>query len=278
MLDIVKKTYRGIKRRLSPTSIPIIQKVEENHILSGDVALVTGGDGGIGSAIAKAFINAGAKVIITGRNETKLKACCDSLGESSNYIVLDQLNIEAFGEKIVEASKKFGKISIFINSSGTHISRKDVNYLNVSEKEYDSIMDLNLKGAYFLSQEVAKYYLKNNIQNARMIFISSSRGSEPAWSPYGISKSGINSMTKGLAKELISKGIIVNAIAPGPTATSLIDYKQGNSIYTDDNSIRRLTMPEEIAECAKFLCSGAGSTIVGETIHMSGGRGVIDIR
>ena len=143
--------------------------------------------------------------------------------------------------------------------------------------EYDRIMDINLKGVYFACIEMAKYW-KGNHRKGHILLISSSRGSEPAWSPYGISKWGINGMTKGLAEILTSEGIIVNAIAPGSTATPLLGIHEGDSIYSEDNKLGRMIVPDEIATYAKLLVSDAGDMLAGETIHISGGRGVWDIR
>lgn len=111
-----------------------------------------------------------------------------------------------------------------------------------------------------------------------ILLVSSSRGAEPAWSPYGISKWSLNGLTKGLAQILLPYGIIVNAIAPGSTATELIGVKSGDSIESEENGLGRLVMPVEVANVAKLLVSGAGDMIVGETIHISGGRGLFDIR
>lgn len=147
----------------------------------------------------------------------------------------------------------------------------------MTEQEYDRIMDINLKGIYFFAQSVAQYLLSNKLKG-KILFVSSSRGSEPAWSPYGISKWGLNGMVRGLAKELSPYGINVNAIAPGSTATNLLGYKKGNSIYSDDNSECRMIMPDEVGNLANLLVSDAGNMINGEIIHISSGRGVYDIR
>ena len=138
-------------------------------------------------------------------------------------------------------------------------------------------MNLNLKSTYFLSQTVAKYMIKNKIKG-HILMISSNRAVEPSWSPYSISKLGLNGITRGLAKELLKYNIIVNGIAPGPTATSMQDYQNGDSIETNQNLIERYTMPEEVAEYALLLVSDLGNTIIGDTIYMTGGRGIIDIR
>lgn len=147
----------------------------------------------------------------------------------------------------------------------------------MTPEEYDRVMDINLKGTFFACQAVGKYMMLNNIKG-HILLISSSRGSEPAWSPYGISKWGMKGLTKGLAKMLIPHGIVVNTIAPGSTATELIGVKEGDSIYSTENEESRYIVPDEVGMLAKLLVSDAGNMIVGETIHISGGRGVFDIR
>ena len=138
-------------------------------------------------------------------------------------------------------------------------------------------MDLNLKSTYFFIQEIAKYMISSKIKG-HILIISSQSALEPAWSPYRLSKWGIKGITSGIAQKLLPYGIIVNAIGPGPTATSMQDYREGDNIYTTGNTIERYTMPDEIAEYAKLLVSELGNTIIGDTIYMSGGRGIIEIR
>ena len=111
-----------------------------------------------------------------------------------------------------------------------------------------------------------------------ILLISSSRGSEPAWSPYGVSKWGLKGLTLGLAEILQPYGINVNAIAPGSTATKLIGVAEGDNIYSSENGAKRLIMPDEVASLVRVLVSDAGKMITGETIHISAGRGLFDIR
>ena len=274
MIKRIKRFIANIK----PSRVePIIVKTSDTKLLKDKTALITGGSGGIGYAIAKSFIECGCKVIIAGTNINKLEKICLELGDNCKFIQLNLRNINEFNDKINEASKYFGKINILVNSAGIHIPRKGLDFLNSTEQEYDQIMSLNLKGTYFLTQAFAKYLINNKI-GGHILIISSQSALEPAWSPYRLSKWGIKGITAGLAQNLIKYGIIVNAIGPGPTATKMQDYEQGNSIYTDLNPIYRYTMPEEIAEYAKLLVSDLGNTIVGDTIYMSGGRGIIEIR
>lgn len=149
--------------------------------------------------------------------------------------------------------------------------------MEVGDNDYDSIMNINLKGIYFVTQMVAKHMVENKI-HGHILNISSSTALEPAWSPYRLSKWGIKGMTQGFAQQLQPYGIIVNAIASGSTATSLLGFKDGDSIYTENNNNHRLTMPCEVAEYAKMMVSSLGDMIVGDTLYISGGRGTIDRR
>lgn len=255
--------------------IPVVSIKESGNLLEGKVALITGGSGGIGMAIAKKFLDCGCKVVITGTNPEKIDKCVRSLNGGAKSLVIDMNDTASFDAKIKEASSLFGAIQLFVSSAGVHSENLD--FLSMTEQEYDRIMDINLKGIYFFAQSVAQYLLSNKLKG-KILFVSSSRGSEPAWSPYGISKWGLNGMVRGLAKELSPYGINVNAIAPGSTATNLLGYKKGNSIYSDDNSECRMIMPDEVGNLANLLVSDAGNMINGEIIHISSGRGVYDIR
>ena len=276
MKGIIKKALMALISMLKwEKKIPVVSVKSPHNLLDGKVALITGGSGGIGMAIAKSLLESGCRVIIAGTNEQKLKKCVDTLSADAKYLVINMNDSASFALKIKEAASIFGNIQLFVSSAGVHSEGLD--FLNMTEKEYDRVMNINLKGTYFFSQSVAKYLIDNKLKG-KLLLVSSSRGSEPAWSPYGISKWGLNGMVKGLAKELFPYGINVNAIAPGSTATSLLGYKNGESIYTDDNSESRMIMPEEIGNLTNLLLSDAGNMINGEIIHISSGRGVYDIR
>ncbi len=254
--------------------IPVVAIKERTNLFDGKVALITGGSGGIGMAIAKGLSESGCKVVIAGTNEQKLKNVSEQLGMVVP-IVINMNEISSFKKKIEEVSNMFGHIDIFVNSAGVH--SENLNFWNITETEYNRVLDINLKGVYFFTQAAA-LYMRERKQKGKILFVSSSRGSEPAWSPYGLSKWGLNGLVKGLAKELSPYEINVNGIAPGSTATNLLGYKQGDSIYIDDNSEHRFIMPEEIMNLTNVLLSEAGDMINGEIIHISSGRGVYDIR
>ena len=256
--------------------IPVEKPVSEQKMLEGKVALISGGSGGIGISIAKELHACGCKVILGGTNASKLEKCKEQFSDGGVESVIFNLSTtDSIGSTIKEAETKFGSIDIFVNSAGVH--SENANLWTMTPDEYDRVMSINLKGVYFACVEMAKYW-KEKQRKGHILLISSSRGSEPAWSPYGISKWGINGMTKGLAEILTPEGIIVNAIAPGSTATPLLGIHEGDSIYSEDNKLGRMIVPDEIATYAKLLVSDAGDMLAGETIHISGGRGVWDIR
>lgn len=256
--------------------IPIVTQASNEKMFEGKTALVVGGSGGIGIAIAKKLMASGCTVIITGTNEAKLKIIANENG-IERFAVLNLKDISNFSKKISEIENDFGCLDILVCCSGIHVKRGNFNYLTVSPEEYDSIMDVNMKGTYFICQNIAKQMIQNK-KNGHILVISSSRSAEPSWSPYSLSKRSLNGYIEGMAKELLQYGIVVNGIAPGPTATSMQGEAINGSIYTNQTLSERLTLPEEVAEYACMLVSPLGNTIVGQTLFMSSGRGIIDIR
>lgn len=272
----LKYKVRGFIQLLKrKEKIPIPQPVNAERILEGKTALITGGSGGLGIAFAKAFMQAGCSVIIAGTNQSKLDTCKAELGQDARTITIDISNVSNLAEKVNEAVRlsPTGKIDILVNSAGVN---KAQNFLNVNEPDYDRIMDINAKGTYFMSQAVAKYMISNGIKG-HILNVSSSSAQRPAWTPYEISKWAINGMTKGMADILLPYGIIVNAIAPGPTATPMLIKNGDSCISNDNNLIGRFEMPSEIANLATFMVSNMGDMIVGDTIYISGGSGVISL-
>lgn len=246
-MESLKKIKHLIQVLISLTKeeqkIPIVTKVEKSDLLNGKIALVTGGSGGIGEAIAKKLVESGCKVIIAGTNEEKLRSCTLRCGAQKS-IVINMNDITGIDSKIAEAVSYFGKIDILVHSAGVHTKRDGLDFLNITESEYNHVMDINLKGAYFICQKVGKYMIDNGIKG-NILLVSSQKALEPSWSPYRLSKLGISGITKGIAQRLAPYGIVVNAIGPGPTATAMVDLGVNGSIYTNENVLKRYIMPEE---------------------------------
>lgn len=178
-------------------------------------------------------------------------------------------------EKVKTAAGMFpeNRIDILVNSAGV-VSHSD--FLDMSEQEYDSIMDINAKGTFFMSQAIAKYMIENRIKG-HILNVTSSSALRPAWTPYQMSKWAVRGLTLGMADRLLPYGIIVNAIAPGPTATPMLGKKEGDSIYNATCPAGRFAMPSEIAALATFMVSDMGDMIVGDTFYMTGGSGTITL-
>ena len=249
--------------------------IAPNEMLKGKTALVTGGTSGIGKAIAQAFLNSGAKVIITGRNQEKADKVCREIKGSDDTpvfaIELDNTVPESFSKKIQEILALPGveKIDILVNNAG--LLGGDIS--NTSIEEFDKVVDTNLRGSFFLSRDIAHYMINNGIRG-NILNIASSSSLRPAASAYTLSKWGLRGMTLGLAKTLSPYGIVVNGIAPGPTATPMLK-KDASDIAFDGNPAGRYAMPDEIANMAVMLTSSMGRMVVGDIVYMTGGSGLI---
>lgn len=268
----IKNFIRFFKQEVK---VPIPQPINCQKVLETKTALITGGSGGLGFAFAKAFIEAGCFVIIAGTNQKKLVKCQSILGENVSIIMIDINDVNSLEKKVQEAINLSpnGKIDILVNSAGLN---KAQSFFDVQEKDYDRIMNVNAKGTFFMCQAIAKYMINNKIKG-HILNVSSSSALRPAWTPYEISKWSINGFTKGLADILLPYNIIVNAIAPGPTATPMLNKKEGDSIENMNNLIGRFEMPSEIANLAVFMVSDMGNLIVGDTVYISGGSGIISM-
>lgn len=269
MLEKIKSGFKKFQRvDIKAERIPEL----EGRLLVDKVALVTGGSSGIGFGIAKAIVSNGGKVIISGRDEHKLIKSCHKLGDAcAHYIVWDASSINFMNEKVNESIKKFGKIDILVNNAGYHGNQ---NFMTVNEDEYDTTFNTNLKFVFFLSQALAKYYIKNKIKG-NILNIASASSMKPAWSPYEISKWGVRGFTRGLARELAPYGIVVNGIAPGPCATNMSHWSEGDNLNWLAIPSNRLSMPEEIGNLAVVLVSSMGKNILGETVFCDGGSGLL---
>lgn len=249
-----------------------VGQLAHGEILRDKHVLVTGGSSGIGYSIAKKFLSEGANVLITGRDEQKLLNATKSLGGSISYLIWDVSNTALAHEQMQKAAEILGGIDILVNNAGAY---SNVPFSSVNEKIWNTIMDTNIKGVFFICQAAA-HQMIHNTNGAKIINITSIRGFEGDCTPYGISKWGANGFTKGLAREFISKNVIVNGIAPGITATEIngINVKE-NAYCGYEPKNNRVALPEEIAEIALFLASDAANNIVGQTIICDGGSTLV---
>lgn len=257
----------------------VVVPVYSGNLLQGRSAIITGGTSGIGYSIALAFLRNGAKITIIGRNvnrlnDTKVKLEEES-GCSPSNIELLCLDILLYDtakiaiEQYLNNSNRY--IDILVNNAGINGGEL---FPHTNEEDFDKILGVNLKGSYLLSQIVASYMIKNNICG-NILNLASSSSLRPATSSYTISKWGIRGITLGMAKKLIRYGIVVNGIAPGPTATKMVNMENLDNLFLASSPSKRYLTPEEVANWAVFLVSDLGKMIVGDIIYITGGAGII---
>lgn len=251
-----------------------VSKLAPNEMLKGRCALITGGTSGIGYAIAEAFIEAGAKVVITGRSQSKLDKAVEQLSHYGTCcgIVMDVTKVETIQDCFNDSVSKYGKIDILVNNAGV----SGASIADATPEKFDAVIDTNLKGLFFLSQYAGKYMVKNDVRG-NILNISSASSIRPAACAYTISKWGVRGFTQGLARTLLPYGITVNALAPGPTATPLLKKNSdADDIALPVTPSGRYALPCEIANMAVVLVSDIARLVVGDTVFMTGGAGNIN--
>jgi 3-oxoacyl-[acyl-carrier protein] reductase len=244
-----------------------VAQVNRGEVLKGKRVLITGGTSGIGFAIAEKFLLEGAAVLITGRDESKLSNAASLLENKAHTLLWDVSDISIVKTQIQKVINILGGLDIVINNAGVYSS---VPFCSVDENNWNKIMDVNIKGLFFMCQS-ASLELKKNSGGGKIINISSIAGFQGYASPYGLSKASVNSLTVGLAKQLLQYNIIVNGIAPGNVATKMTGINPADNMYDTLSKNERAAMPIEIAEIALFLASDASNNIVGQMIICDGG-------
>lgn len=243
-------------------------------MLKGKCAVVTGASRGIGKAIAKKLASLGANIVINYRNSEKeaceLKDELEEIGVKALICKCDIQNIDQVRKMIKEAKDKFGKIDIIVNNAGI---TKDGLILRMNEEDFNSVIDVNLKGVFNCLKEIVPVMVKQ--KEGKIINLSSVIGivGNAGQVNYAASKAGVIGMTKSLAKEIGSRGITVNAIAPGFIQTDMTN-ELGDK-YKDEIKknipLKKLGEPEDVANLVAFLASDEALYITGQVINVDGG-------
>ena len=243
-------------------------------MLEGKVAVVTGASGGIGRAIALAFGKAGASVAVHyNGNEAKaaaVKAEIEAAGGKAEIFRCNVADFEASKTFIKDVVKTFGKIDILVNNAGI---TRDGLIMGMSEEDFDAVIDTNLKGSFNCIRFASRQMMRKKY--GRIINITSVSGvaGNPGQANYSASKAGLIGLTKSVAKELASRNITANAIAPGFVKTEMTDVlsDEVKEAAMKQIPLARFAEPEDIANAAVFLASDMASYITGQVLLVDGG-------
>ena len=237
--------------------------------LKGKKALITGASGGIGAEIARSLHAQGAIVTISGTNENNLSSLCDELQNNVYKILCNLGNVEETEKLIATASEKMGGIDILVCNAGIN---KDTLAMRMKNEDWDQVLNINLKATFILNRNVLRPMLKTG---GRIINISSvvAQSGNAGQINYCASKAGMVGMSKALAKEVATKNITVNCVAPGFIQTNMTDSlsDKQKEVITQNIPTKTLGKPEDIAAAVAFLASNEAKYITGQTIHVNGG-------
>jgi 3-oxoacyl-[acyl-carrier protein] reductase len=243
-------------------------------MLQGKVALVTGASRGIGRAIALELARHGAKVVVNyAGNEAKANEVVNeiiNMGGEAFAIQADVSKAEAVEQMVKEALERFGRLDILVNNAGV---TRDNLLMRMKEEEWDEVININLKGVFNCTKAVTRPMMKQRY--GRIVNIASIVGvmGNPGQANYVAAKAGVIGLTKTAARELASRNITVNAIAPGFITTDMTD-RLSEDIRAEmlkQIPLARFGEPEDIAKVVVFLVSDAANYITGQTIHVDGG-------
>ncbi|HVV92358.1 MAG TPA: 3-oxoacyl-[acyl-carrier-protein] reductase [Hyphomicrobiales bacterium] len=242
--------------------------------LTGKAALVTGASGGIGSAIARALHGQGATVALSGTRREVLEALQAELGERARVLVCDLADGPAVDALPAAAEAALGRLDIVVHNAG--ITRDNL-FLRMKDEEWDAVLQVNLGAAFRLFRGAVRGMMRRRA--GRLIGITSVVGvtGNPGQGNYAASKAGLIGMAKSLALEVASRGITVNAIAPGFIVSPMTDAlteKQRESILARVPA-ERLGEAREVAAAAVYLASDEAAYVTGQTLHINGGMAMI---
>ncbi|QZY54350.1 SDR family NAD(P)-dependent oxidoreductase [Crassaminicella profunda] len=244
--------------------------------LEGERALITGGATGLGFAMAECFIQAGAEVIIVGRNEEKLKEACKKLGKKANYRQFDVTHTTKANTLVEEITKNIGEITILVNNAGVHV-KKPIE--NMTDEDFTQTLNVHVVGAFALTRAVVPFMKKS--KKGSILFTASMTSilGQPFVVSYAAAKSAYLGMVRSLATEISPDGIRVNAIAPGWIETPMLHKALDGDDVRKNKILGRTPMdkfgdPTDIGWAAAYLCSPAAKFVNGVLLPVDGGASI----
>lgn len=242
--------------------------------LTGKRALVTGATGGIGSSIVRRFVESGAAVAATGTRAEKLEVLAEEFGDKVHAVQCDLAKADSIRELSNAAAEALGSVDILVNNAGI---TRDSLFLRLSESDWNDVIAINLNAAMLLSKSVLRGMMKSRW--GRIINVTSVIGStgNPGQANYAAAKAALTGFGKSLAAEVASRGITVNALAPGFIATDMTDKLSGQQRerILGNVPVGRMGTVDEIAAAALFLASEEAGYVTGQTLHVNGGLAMI---
>ena len=235
-------------------------------------ALVTGASRGIGYAIAKKLAQNGDKIVITGRKKETLERVAKELGQNVFPMVWDAAEFDKADEKVREAAGQLGGLDIVVNNAGIFARRSEwdkKSLLKTTVQEWQDVIDVNASAVFFTMQASVNYMLENGVKG-NILNITSVAGEEPVFGAYGGSKILATGLTRGWGKMFASDGITINGIAPGPVATEMNNWHEGDSMKHDRIPYGRFATIDEVAALAMYLLDEKAKMICGETVIIDG--------
>jgi NAD(P)-dependent dehydrogenase (short-subunit alcohol dehydrogenase family) len=259
-----------VHRRNASEEMPV--SVLDSFDLSGKVAVVTGGNRGLGEAWVRALVDVGATAVIAARDDERSRTTARDIGgnvEAVHLDVRDAQSVRAAADALVE---RHGRVDILVNNAGACIHRPA---LEVTDDEWEQVIDINLNGLWRCSQAFGRHMIENGggvVVNIGSI--SAQIVNRPQMQPaYNASKAAVHQLTKSLAAEWAPYGVRVNALAPGYTKTEMaaVDCPEFRARWIEDAPMQRYAMPEELGPALVFLASDASSFMTGATLVVDGG-------
>lgn len=263
----------GVQQKMIPK--PVIERPKEENKLEGKAALITGGDSGIGSAVAVLFAQHGADIAIVYNIEDKdanhVKELVEKYGRKC-LLIKGNIRNEQFCKRAVEKTvKEFGRLDILVNNAGVQTEQKSLE--DISTEQLKETFETNIYSQFWMTKYALKY-LKKGSSIINTTSVTAYRGS-PSLLDYSSTKGAILAFTRSLSHNLVDKGIRVNGVAPGPIWTPLIVGSFGAKkvkTFGSDTPMKRAGQPAEVATCYLFLASDDASYMTGQVLHPNGGE------